>query len=117
MNNEDTQTNNDTIENNHQMMGGDSEEKSVGGTIGAIVVVLLIVIGGLYLFGKKQDAIQTAPSAEEILKSEDSAIKILETQGTSDEIKAIEKDTSATNFDGLDAELEVIENEIGSIGI
>lgn len=47
----------------------------------------------------------------------DSIINQLETQGTSDEVGAIESDLNATSLDGLDSELLDIESELEGAGI
>lgn len=92
----------------------DNQEKSFGPLIGIIIIIVLLVIGGLYYWfnldiGTERDEM----TAEEILAEKDLKLEALEQQGTSDEVAAIEEDLAATDLEGLDAELEQIDQELG----
>lgn len=89
-------------------------KKSLGPVVGAVIVVLVIIVGGLYFWGTQLNKEQgdAEITAEEITAQADPALDALEQQGTSDEIADIEADLTATDLDGLDAELEQIENEL-----
>lgn len=89
-----------------------TEEKSTGAIIGAIIVVVLLVIGGLYFLGQKMAGEKVLPTPEEIAAEPDTTTEALQTQGTSDEIDAIEADLGADLGD-LDAEMANIEAELG----
>jgi hypothetical protein len=47
-------------------------------------------------------------------KSYDTEINKIQTQSTSDDVNAIEKDLLDTDFDNLDAEIQEIEKELDS---
>ncbi|MBI4118054.1 MAG: hypothetical protein HY455_00750 [Parcubacteria group bacterium] len=90
----------------------------VGATIGIVIVVLVLVLGGLYFWGKKlveQESLTPPPTEEAILGAVDPVQEALESQGTSDEITAIEADLSGTELGGLDTELQQIEAELGNL--
>ena len=94
----------------------DSSNKngSIGPIIGVVVIVIVLILGSLYFIGKKvNDLEQNAQTPAEITASEDTARQSLETQGTSDEVSAIETDLNATSLDNLDAELGTVETELG----
>ena len=99
----------------------DTEEKPsdngpIGPAIGTIIIVIILIIGGLYLWGaklSKESAVLEEKAPEEILAAPDETFDSLETQGTSDEVSAIEGDLQTTDLDNLDAELQDIEAELG----
>jgi len=92
-----------------------SQEKSFGPIIGIVIVVVLFVLGGLYyFFGYNQSTINVGyPSAEEIRATDDTLTTELGAQSQSDEIGAIEEDLNVGDFDGLDADLQNIDIELG----
>jgi len=84
-----------------------------GPIAGSIVVIIVLVLGGLYFIGKKvNDEGLLGPTTEEIQRAPDETLEMLQEQGTSDEVSAIEEDLDATILDDLDAELESIETEL-----
>jgi uncharacterized protein HemX len=87
------------------------KEGGAGPIIGSIVIIVLIVLGGIYYWntlsedrGANQDGAQT----QEEMDAQTSTSTLSE----SDEITDIETDLNTTEIDGLDQELEDIENEI-----
>jgi len=86
--------------------------KQIGPVIGAIIIITILVIGGLYYWGAELNK-QAEPSAEEIAAKVDHSTEALGTQGTSDEIAAIEEDLDLTDLGNLDAELGDIDAELG----
>ena len=99
-------------ENNQNTVTEESSSGQVGPIAGVILVIAVLAIGGFYFFGKEVSERAEAPTAEEILSAPDQALQNLQTQGTSDEVGAIEEDLTATNLDTLDAELDTIETEL-----
>jgi len=87
------------------------KEKSAGGVISTIIIVVIILIGAVYLFTSREPAPTMTP--EEIVASPDAQMEALLEQSTSDDITAIEEDLDTTDLEGLDAELEAIEAELG----
>ena len=92
----------------------DNQEKSFGPLIGIVIIITLLVIGGIYYWlnldiGAGRDEM----TAEEILSEKDPQLEALQQQGSSDEVAAIEEDLQATDLEGLDAELEQIDQELG----
>lgn len=84
-----------------------------GPIVGSIVVITVLVLGGLYFIGKKvNEGGLLEPSAAEIQNAPDELLHTLKTQGTSDEVNAIEEDLNATELENLDAELQDIEAEL-----
>jgi len=92
------------------------QEKHTGGAIGAIIIVIILAVGGLYYWGKqineRQVTVNDAMTAEEIANNPDARTEILGAQGSSDEVLDIEADLDATNLEGLDAELDAINQEL-----
>ncbi len=95
------------------------EKKSFGQLIGIVIIIAVIIIGGLYFYGKSlyqnktQMPVDNNITAEEILSQPDEITTALEQQSTSDELVDIETDLNITDFDGLDAELGNIDEELG----
>lgn len=85
-------------------------KKPFGPTVGIIVIILVLLLGGFYFWWTQFRG--TDMTAEEILNQADPALQALEQQDTSDEIAAIEADLEATDLEGLDAELDLIEQEL-----
>ncbi len=70
------------------------KDGSVGPVLAIVVIVALLALGGWYYFTQ----------VEGNLGSEDQqAVENLETQGTSDDLSAIEADVEATDFSSLDS--------------
>ncbi|HEY4487109.1 MAG TPA: hypothetical protein VJB70_05295 [Candidatus Paceibacterota bacterium] len=90
----------------------ENNQNSIGPIAGVVLVIAILAIGGFYFFGKELSQRTEAPSAEEILSAPDQALQNLQTQGTSDEVTAIEADLTSTNLENLDAELNTIETEL-----
>lgn len=88
--------------------------KSVGPLIGTIIIVIVLLIGGFYFLNTKVDELEDSellPTLQSGGETE-AVVNQLESQGTSDEIGAIEEDLSATDLEGLDTELDQILNEL-----
>ncbi len=103
---------NDKMEANVKMP---MPEKHIGGIVGVVIIVIILIVGGLYFWGKQinnSPIINENMTAEEIISTTDAKTNALENQGTSDEITSIEKDLNVTNFNGLDSELNIINNEL-----
>jgi len=83
--------------------------KPVGPVIGSIIVVLLIILGGLYFWGERLNQ-----SGSSSVAAPDPALQSLKTQGTSDEVSALETDAAATDLNGLDKELGDIQKELSA---
>ena len=79
--------------------------KSRIGVVVGIVVVLLILAGFVYYARQSQQQREVPP-----LQSTD--IQALQTQGTSDEVVAIEQDLTATDLNDIDEELNDIDREL-----
>lgn len=90
-----------------------NNKKSFGPIFGIIVIIVLLILAGFYFWGNSlRTAPQDLPTADEIATQADPALSDLATQETSDEIDAIEADLDATDLEGLDAELDVIDAEL-----
>lgn len=74
------------------------EDVSFGPMIAIIIIVALIIIGGLYVL--KKTSPPKYPVKEGAVK--DSVIYDLSRQNSSDEIRDIKKDLSATSIEALD---------------
>ncbi len=81
-----------------------TNKSSIGVVVG-IVVVLLILAGFVYYARQSQQQREVPP-----LQSTD--IQALQTQGTSDEVVAIEQDLTATDLNDIDEELNDIDREL-----
>lgn len=93
--------------------GGESvaeEKKAMGPLVGIIIIVVVIVLGGYYFWTTQLN--QEPMTAEEIAAEEDTATNALNEQSDSDEVADIEADLDATDLEGLDAELEQIDQEL-----
>ena len=89
----------------------EGEKKPMGPIVGVIIIVIVLVFGGIYFWGAKISK-ESAITAEEITAQEDPALIKLQEQSTSDEIADIEADLDATDLEGLDAELEQIDQDL-----
>lgn len=100
---------------NQQPAAPAQEENGVGPLVGIVIIVIVLVIGGLYFWGRQVEQQmfsepvnnQLQPSAES-----DPATKNLGTQDSSTEIGSIENDLTNTNLEGLDAELNSVDQEL-----
>ncbi|MFT5179885.1 MAG: hypothetical protein ACI9GH_000254 [Candidatus Paceibacteria bacterium] len=92
----------------------DEKEGSVGPVVASVIIIILIIIGGLYFWGSVLKEQGYSPE-EYIDVNEDSQIKDLTTQSSSDEISDIESDLNGTDLDNLDDELSDIESTFDSI--
>jgi len=97
--------------NETPMQENTPKEKSASGVISTIIIVVIILIGAVYLFTSREPALEMTP--EEIMTAPDAQMEALLEQDTSDNLTAIEEDLDTTDLDGLDAELEAIEAELG----
>ena len=84
------------------------KKTSWGPFIGLIIILALIIVGSLYFLS--QDKV-SAPTTESNSDIEDD-LQGLRAQGSSDELADIEADLEATNFDNIDAELNLAEEEL-----
>ncbi len=94
-------------------------DSQAGGIIGIIIILVVLVLGGLYLWGARLKSEETADTADtngqtaqEVLNASDPATDNLGTQGTSDELGAIEDDLNTTSLNGLDTEVNNINVEL-----
>ncbi len=96
------------------------KEREMGAIVGIIIIVIVLVLGGFYVWGARLDKMsntdaQVGPGGEtpeEISRKGDPATDNLNTQGTSDELNAIEDDLDTTSLNGLDAEVKNISVEL-----
>lgn len=88
------------------------DEKGFGGMFGVVIIVALLIVGGFYFMKKDAEYKIENMTPEEIMAQEDTAKNALNTQGTSDEMVAIEADLQATNTGNLDTEVSAIETEL-----
>lgn len=90
------------------------EKKSVGPIIGIAIILVIIIFGGLYYWGdqinNQEERANITP--EEIIEQEDTSLKALEVQSSSDEIVDIEADLDLTDLEGLGKELGDIDVEL-----
>jgi len=86
-------------------MSGEKDGKT-GATIGVLVIIIILVIGALYLWGER--LVGTYPETPGAGTSE----VFQPTESASSEVADIEADLSATNLEGLDADLENINKEL-----
>lgn len=92
-----------------------AHEKPVGPAIATIIIVLILIIGAFYFWGSKLE--KTEPvneniTAEDVLAKPDVSLNTLQTQGTSDELGAIEQDANATDLQNINAEIKNIDAEL-----
>ncbi|MEX0652140.1 MAG: hypothetical protein WD509_01465 [Candidatus Paceibacterota bacterium] len=83
------------------------EHASSGPLVGVAIIILVLIVGGIYFWNTevnnhKGDATQET--------SAEATVDALNTQGTSDEVAAIEADLDTTDLDNLDAELDDLLN-------
>ncbi len=89
---------------------GAGENKSSLMLVGACAVVLALVLLSWYMMKQSQTEVMvpametttTEQTAANEAASADAAVKAMETQGSSDEITAIEADVTASDFSSLD---------------
>jgi len=86
-------------------------KKPMGPIVGVVIIVIVLIFGGLYFWGAKVSKEKTM-TAEEITAQEDVMLIKLKEQSESDEIADIEADLNATDLEGLDAELEQIDQDL-----
>ena len=95
---------------------GQTPQKSMGPMLGIVIIVILLVLGGFYFWGtqiKDRSQVQEVEiTAEDIANQEDTTLKNLQSQSTSDEIDDIEADLDATDLENLDSELDAIDQEL-----
>lgn len=101
---------------------GDWPQKQgqIGPIIGIIIIVIVLALGGLYVWGARlnkadtntSETGQSNQSAQDISTAGDPALDNLKTQGTSNELSAIEDDLDTTSLDGLDTEMKAINTEL-----
>lgn len=88
----------------------------------AVLVALLILLAiGLYLWGRAlPETIDTPPpftpsaNREPETPRAQADIQILRTVSNSDELTSIDADLGSTHLEGIDAELELIERDLGN---
>lgn len=92
-----------------------AHEKPVGPAIATIIIVLILIIGAFYFWGSKLEKVSPIDenaTAENILTKPDTSLDAIKTQGSSDEIGAIEQDANATDLQNLNAETKNIDAEL-----
>ncbi|TSC62855.1 MAG: hypothetical protein G01um101448_736 [Parcubacteria group bacterium Gr01-1014_48] len=90
------------------------KQGQIGAVIGIIIIIVVLALGGLYVWGARLNKV-TEPNgetAEDIMNSSDPTTDNLTTQGTSDDLSAIEDDLDTTSLDQLDAEMNSINAEV-----
>ncbi|MBI1999290.1 MAG: hypothetical protein HYS74_01375 [Parcubacteria group bacterium] len=90
----------------------------MGPIVGIALIIIVLALGGFYFWGKElvqQGDTAEIPAAADVLQEADAQLESLNQQGTSDEVQAIENDLTATDLDGLDAELKQIEAELKNL--
>lgn len=91
-----------------------SRGKSSGPLVGVAIIVIVLIVGGFYFWKTKinvpapTDQLPTIQSGGEA----DAVVNQLQTQGTSDEINAIEKDLNATDLNTIDSDLGSVLNQL-----
>ena len=93
------------------------QNKEVGPVIGIIIIVVILVLGGLYVWGARLNKTEQTnsggeQSAQDISQAQDPALDNLKTQGTSDNLSAIEDDLDTTSLNGLDTGINDINIEL-----
>ena len=88
--------------------------RSFGPLVGIIIIIVVLLIGAFYFFNTKVDELQETELLPTIQSGgeTEAIVNQLETQGTSDDIGAIEEDLNATDLENLDTELNQILNEL-----
>lgn len=94
------------------------EKGGVGPVVGIIIVVVLLVIGGVYYYMQMQGGTsETAPVVEQQAAPvsdalpalpPDTATQALKTQGTSNNVSAIEADLNKTDLTNLSSDLTAV---------
>ena len=117
--NQNMPTGNENTPQESQPMGqGDGEptsaeggKKPMGPIVGVVIIVIVLIFGGLYFWGSQLSE-EKEMTAEEIAAQEDTMLIKLQEQSASDEIADIEADLNATDLEGLDAELDQIDQDL-----
>lgn len=87
----------------------DDHMGKTGPIIGILIIIAILVIGALYFWGEK---LTNAPADPANMQTEES-VSFQPTESASSEIADIETDLSATALEGLDTELNSINQELG----
>jgi uncharacterized protein YpmS len=103
----------ENLNNLNQNLNSDLSNSSFGGKnkkkiwmyVVAFVIVLLIVFMAYEIF-------KTKPNSEPSNLNTNSEVANLENQSSSDNVADIEKDLNATDLNGLDSELQDIDNAL-----
>lgn len=117
MNGEEKLNKNTTNTNPDKTTSGGSK----GPVVGSIIIIILLIITGIYILTSRQkgedarNEIFPSGDGDEILNLPDKSLESLESQSESDELEMIEKDILDTNLEGLDIELDSIEQELGEV--
>lgn len=116
---EKTESDNRAPVGGHEDTPQTSPKGHFGGVIGAVIIIAVLLGGLLYFWGKQpadvgvNEAQQaTDESQQENVIPTDEKTKALQEQSDSDAILDIDADLNATDFEGLDSELELIEKEL-----
>ncbi len=97
-----------------------NQNKEVGSIISIIIIIIIFVLGGLYVWGARLNKAEqtkgevglSGQSAQDISQAQDPALDNLKTQGTSDNLSAIEDDLDTTSLNGLDTGINDINIEL-----
>lgn len=81
-----------------------AEKKSTGAIISIIIIVLVLAYGAFYFSKQLPSPAENAGLTPSEMQA-DQTISSLSKQGTSTDLADIQKDLEATDFSGLDAEL------------
>lgn len=95
-----------------------SEQKSWGPAIGLVVILLIIIAGSFYFFkgGTPRSEVTPTPGEEPSIEDIEGELMMLKEQGETDETADIEADIEATDVSGMDAELDLAEQEASQLG-
>ncbi len=102
----------DSEEVPNTLQGDSPEQGSTGPIVGIAIIVILLIVGGIYFWNtvtNKDNSDQLSAIQSEV--ETNAIVNQLESQGTSDEVTAIEEDLGLTDFENLDSELNNLLNE------
>ena len=89
-----------------------AERKSSGPLIGIIIIVLVLAVGGVYFWKTTISEKQERSALQASEEDTNATVAGLQSQSQSDEIADIEADLQATDFENLDAEAGLINQEL-----
>lgn len=95
------------------MINDAQKDSTTGPLIGSIIIIVILIIGGLYFLGSliRQREVQIKEKETFETMQNETLLEQTVQQSGSDDLKTIEADLEATNFDVLDSAIEDIEKE------